>query len=84
MRARARGARALTFRARKLRGKQHGHQVDLSYGNLFRLAVALISVAMVIYHVWAIAFVRRKRSISAAHICCLRFDAGVPALSPVG
>ena len=31
-------------------------KVDLSYGNLFRLAVALISVAMVIYHVWAIAF----------------------------
>ena len=31
-------------------------KVDLSYGNLFRLAVALISVAMVIYHIWAIAF----------------------------
>jgi TRAP-type uncharacterized transport system fused permease subunit len=32
------------------------NKVDLSYGGLFRLAVTLISVAMVIYHVWAIAF----------------------------
>src|SRR5581483_3399695 len=31
-------------------------KVDLSYGSLFRLAVTLVSVAMVIYHVWAIAF----------------------------
>ena len=31
-------------------------KVDLSYGSLFRLAVTVISVAMVIYHVWAIAF----------------------------
>jgi len=32
------------------------NKVDLSYGGLFRLAVTLISVAMVIYHVWAIAW----------------------------
>ena len=32
------------------------NKVDLSYGGLFRLAITLISVAMVIYHVWAIAF----------------------------
>ena len=32
------------------------NKVDLSYGGLFRLAVTLISVAMVTYHVWAIAF----------------------------
>ncbi len=31
-------------------------KVDVSYGGLFRLAVTVISVAMVIYHVWAIAF----------------------------
>ena len=31
-------------------------KADLSYGSLFRLAVTAISVAMVIYHVWAIAF----------------------------
>ena len=31
-------------------------KVDVSYGGLFRLAVMVISVAMVIYHVWAIAF----------------------------
>jgi TRAP transporter 4TM/12TM fusion protein len=32
------------------------NKVDLSYAGLFRLAVTLISVAMCIYHVWAIAF----------------------------
>jgi TRAP-type uncharacterized transport system fused permease subunit len=31
-------------------------KVDLSYGSLVRVAVTVISVAMVIYHVWAIAF----------------------------
>jgi len=31
-------------------------KVDLSHGSLVRLATTFISVAMVIYHVWAIAF----------------------------
>jgi TRAP transporter 4TM/12TM fusion protein len=31
-------------------------KVDLSAGGLFRFAITLISVAMVIYHMWAIAF----------------------------
>jgi TRAP transporter 4TM/12TM fusion protein len=31
-------------------------KVDLTYGGLFRYAVTAISLAMVIYHMWAIAF----------------------------
>jgi TRAP transporter 4TM/12TM fusion protein len=30
-------------------------KVDLSYGGLLRLAITLISIAMVLYHMWAIA-----------------------------
>ena len=29
---------------------------DLSYGGVIRLAVTVVSVAMVLYHVWVIAF----------------------------
>jgi TRAP transporter 4TM/12TM fusion protein len=31
-------------------------KIELSYGGLLRLAITVISVGMVIYHVWAIAF----------------------------
>ena len=47
-------------------------KLDLSYGGLVRLAVTVVAVAMVLYHMWVIVAGRRKRSSSAARICCSR------------